>query len=57
MKPPKQLPRIVVFGIGCLVALAALLALAPQAVLQEFFRRRRAEAAKSGSSNDNGEGK
>ena len=34
MKPAKQLPRIVVFGIGCLVALAALLALAPQAVLQ-----------------------
>ena len=34
MKPAKQLPRIVVFGIGCLAALAALLVLAPQAVLQ-----------------------
>ena len=34
MKPSKQLPRLVVFGIGCLAALAALLVLAPQTVLQ-----------------------
>ena len=31
VKPSKQLPRLAVFGVGCL---AALLALAPQTVLQ-----------------------
>ena len=34
MKSVRQLPRLVVFGIACLVSMAALLALAPQSVLQ-----------------------
>ena len=34
MKTGRQLPRLVVFGIACLVSMTALFALAPQAVLQ-----------------------
>ena len=34
MRTQRQMPRIVVFGVGCLVALVALFVLAPQAVQQ-----------------------